>query len=359
MPDVLNIMQLCGAPDAGGAQLFFLRLTRALHHHSDVNVLPVVRSGSWLAQRLEEEAIPFRHLTFGGGLDVFTRPRLKALIRQFKPHVAQSWMNRASRFLPRGMTCGVGRLGGYYDLKYYEGLDHLVGNTPDICRYLREQGWPQEQVHYIPNFVDLPPEGFKLQAEAVREQYGIPQEAVILLTAARLHPVKGIDTLLAALAQLPPHVHVILAGSGDEEAALRKQAATLDITSRVHFTGWVNNITSLCAAADIFVVPSRSEPLGNVVLEAWAHAMPLVSTMAEGPSQLIKPRENGLLVSIDDAVGMAGAIGEILCNPNLALLLAEGGLHTLQSQYSEEAVLQQYLDFYRQVKEETFAAQTL
>ena len=351
MPDMLNIMQLCGAPDAGGAQLFFLRLTRALHRHPDVNVLPVVRSGSWLAQRLEEEAIPFRHLSFGGGLDLFTRPRLKALIRQFKPHVAQSWMNRASRFLPRGMTCSVGRLGGYYELKYYEGLNHLIGNTPDICRYLREQGWPQEHVHYIPNFVDLPPEGFKLEADAVRERYGIPPEAAVLLTAARLHPVKGIDTLLAALAQLPPHVHALIAGSGGEEITLRKQAATLGITSRVHFIGWVNNITPLCAAADIFVVPSRSEPLGNVVLEAWAHAMPLVSTAAEGPSQLVTPRENGLLVPIDDAAGMANAIGEILGNPNLATLLAEGGLHTLESQFSEEAVLQQYLDFYQRVKD--------
>lgn len=348
MPDVLNIMQLCGAPDAGGAQLFFLRLTRALHRHPRVNVLPVVRSGSWLAQRLDEETIPFRHFTFGGGVDVFTRPRLKALIRQFKPHVAQSWMNRASRFLPRGMTCGVGRLGGYYDLKYYEGLDHLIGNTPDICRYLREQGWPEERVHYIPNFVDLPPEGFKLEADAVRAQYGIPPEAVVLLAAARLHPVKGIDTLLEALAQLPPHVHALIAGSGDEEAALRKLAERLRIAPRLHFVGWVNNITPLCAASDIFIVSSRSEPLGNVVLEAWAHAMPLVSTAAEGPSQLVKPRENGLLVPIGDAAAMAAAIGEILGNPNLAMLLAEGGLHTLQTQFSEETVLRQYLDFYRQ-----------
>ena len=261
MPDVLNIMQLCGAPDAGGAQLFFLRLTRALHRHSDVRVLPVVRSNSWLAGRLAEEDIPFRHFTFGGGLDVLTRPRLKSLIREFKPHIAQSWMNRASRFLPRGMTCGVGRLGGYYDLKYYEGLDHLIGNTPDICRYLREQGWPQERVHYIPNFVNLPPEGFKLEADAVRVRYDIPPEAAVLLTAARLHPVKGIDTLLEALAQLPPHVHAVIAGAGGEEETLRQQAAGLDIALRVHFAGWVNDITPLCAAADIFVVPSRSEPL--------------------------------------------------------------------------------------------------
>lgn len=350
MPDVLNIMQLCGAPDAGGAQLFFLRLTRALHRHPGVNVLPVVRSGSWLAQRLDEEAIPFRHFTFGGGLDVFTRPRLKSLIRQFKPHIAQSWMNRASRFLPRGMACSVGRLGGYYDLKYYEGLDHLIGNTPDICRYLREQGWPEERVHYIPNFVDLPPEGFKLEGDAVRARYNIPPEAVVLLTAARLHPVKGIDTLLEALARLPHHVHALIAGSGEEKTALRTLSERLGVAPRAHFVGWVNNITPLCAAADIFVVPSRSEPLGNVVLEAWAHAMPLVSTAAEGPLQLVKPGGNGMLVPIGDAAAMAVAIDEILGNPNLSILLAESGLHTLQTQFSEEAVLQQYLDFYRQVK---------
>lgn len=352
----LRIMQLCGSPDAGGAEAFFLRLTRALHHIDQTEVIAVVRQGSWLASRLSAEHIPHHTAAFGGRFDLLTRGRISGLMRSLKPHVAQSWMNRASRFMPRGLCCTLGRLGGYYDLKYYQGIDHLIGNTQDICRYIREEGWPAERTHYIPNFVDLPAEGFKLEGDAVRAHYRIPHEAVTLLFAGRLHPVKGADVLLEALAQLPAHVHVLMAGAGDEDAALKEQTAKLGITDRVHFAGWVNDITPLCAAADIFVVPSRCEPLGNVILEAWAHAMPLISSKAEGPLQLISDRENGLLVPIDDATALANAVNEILGNPNLAVLLAEGGLYTLQQKFSEDSVLQQYLDFYHRVAEDTACA---
>lgn len=355
-PETLRIMQLCGAPDAGGAQAFYLRLTRALHHHAHAEVIPVVRQHSWLAERLADESIPHYTLAFGGRFDMRTRSELGNLIRVLQPHVAMSWMNRASRFLPRGLCPTVGRLGGYYDLKYYDGIDHLVGNTPDICRYIREQGRPAERTHYIPNFVDLPVEGFKLEGDAVRVHYGVPHEAALLLFAGRLHPVKGADVLLEAMAALPPHVHLLLAGSGGEEAALREQAERLGLAARVHFAGWVNNITPLCAAADIFVVPSRSEPLGNVVLEAWAHGMPLVSSAAEGPVQLVSPGENGLLVPVGDAPALAAAIGSILDTPNLAVLLAEGGLYTLHRKFAEEAVVGQYLDFYRQLAQEALCA---
>lgn len=344
-------MQVCGASGAGGAEAFFLRLCRALHHHPAANLLPVVRRDSWLASRLDAEHIPYETAGFGGKFDLFTRPRLKRLMHRFRPHIAQTWMNRASAFLPRGVAPSVGRLGGYYDLKYYAGLDNLIGNTEDICRYIRDEGWPPERVHYIPNFVDMPPPGFKAEGDAIRARHGIPQEAAVLLIAARLHPVKGIDVALDALARLPAHVHLLLAGAGEEEAALRAQAEAAGIAARCHFLGWVNDITPLCAAADIFVVPSRSEPLGNVVLEAWAHAMPLVSSDAEGPSQLITPRENGLLVPREDAGALALAIGEILANPNLAVLLAEGGLDTLHSRFSETAIVEQYLSFYRRIQE--------
>ncbi|MGB1539606.1 MAG: hypothetical protein ACPG80_01480, partial [Rickettsiales bacterium] len=168
MADSLKIMQACGAPGPGGAQNFFLRLVAALHAHPDTLVMPVVRTHSWLAERLNAEGIPFETASFGGRLDFLTRPKLAHLIRSFKPHVAQTWMNRASRFMPRDMVPTVGRLGGYYDLKYYQGLDYLLGNTEDICRYIRECGWPTERTRYMPNFVTMPEKGFKSQGEAIR-----------------------------------------------------------------------------------------------------------------------------------------------------------------------------------------------
>lgn len=356
MTSKLDIMQICGSRSSGGAEAFFLRLCRALHRHEGVNVIPVVRRNSWLAERLAAEGIPYEQTGFGGKFDLFSRYYLARLIRRHRPHAVQCWMKRASGFLPRGLAPSVGRLGGYYNLKYYVGFDHLIGNTPDICRYIREGGWPAERVHHIPNFAGTPPDGFKAQGETVRKAHHIPDEAVVLFIAARLHPVKGIDVALSALAQLPEHVHLLVAGSGDEEAALRAQAEASGIAGRVHFLGWVNDITPFCAAADIFVVPSRHEPLGNVVLEAWIHAMPLVSSAAEGPSQLVTPGKNGLLVPPGDTDALAAAIRLVIDDRQLAISLAENGIRHLKAHFSEKEVIGQYLDLYRHMQEDTSCA---
>lgn len=347
----ISVMQICGAMGAGGAEAFFVRVVKALHAHPAVRVIPVVRHGSWIAERLNAAGIVYSTCGFGGKFDFLTRLRMKHLIRTTKPDLAQSWMNRASSFLPRGIIPTVGRLGGYYDLKYYQGIDWLLGNTPDLCRYITEGGFPADRVVYMPNFVDLPPHGFKLQGDSIRSRYGIPENAPVLLLAGRLHENKGFDVALRAVAQLPNTVHVLLAGSGPEENALRALAADENIADRVHFLGWVNSITPLCASADIFVVPSRKEPLGNVLLEGWAHAMPLIAAAAEGPRQTISDGQNGLLVPIDDSAALANAIRRVLDSPTLATELAETGLMTLHARFSQEAVMNRLLDFYRQVKQ--------
>ena len=352
MGDTLKILQACGSPGPGGAQSFFLRLVRALHEHPETQVLPVVRYDSWLSERLSNLNISHETVSFGGRLDLITKPKLSRIISNFRPDVAQTWMNRASRFLPRNQVPSVGRLGGYYDLKYYQGLDYLVGNTEDICRYIREAGWPAERTRYIPNFVSIPDEGFKERSDAIRAQHGVPENVPVLLLAGRLHPNKGFDVALRALAALPNHIHALIAGEGEEETALKELAQSLGIANRVHFTGWVNAITPLCAAADIFVVSSRHEPLGNVVLEGWAHAMPVVAADAAGPQQLITPEKDGLLVPMEDPAALSQAIARVIGNQTLAVTLAEQGLETLNREFSEEAVTRRYIDFYKELKEQ-------
>jgi glycosyltransferase involved in cell wall biosynthesis len=122
-----------------------------------------------------------------------------------------------------------------------------------------------------------------------------PSSAPKLLAMGRLHPNKGFDVLLRAIALLP-RGHLYLAGAGPEEAALRALAAELGITDRVSFLGWRRDIGALLAAADMFICSSRHEPLGNIVLEAWSAAKPVIAAAAQGPSELINDRADGLLV---------------------------------------------------------------
>ncbi|MDP7539429.1 MAG: glycosyltransferase family 4 protein, partial [Alphaproteobacteria bacterium] len=100
--------------------------------------------------------------------------------------------------------------------------------------------------------------------------------------------------------------------------------------------------------ADVFVCASRIEPLGNVVIEAWAHGVPVVSSATEGPSQLIDHDHNGLLVPKEDSSALAAAIRRA-SEPNLAKALTVAGLASYEATFTEDAVVARYLEFLERV----------
>jgi glycosyltransferase involved in cell wall biosynthesis len=254
-------------------------------------------------------------------------------------------MNRAASYCPAGGSGYVhcGRLGGYYDLKYYRTCDHLIGNTPDIVSYLVDKGWPKEKAHYLPNFVD----GARSQAVPRKELY-TPDEAAVVLALGRLHPNKGFDVLLHAIAKLP-HVYLWLAGAGELADDLKSLASTLGVAPRIRFLGWRDDVPALFAASDVFVCSSRSEPLGNIIIEAWAQETPVVAAAAEGPRFLIQNQENGLLVELENADAMANAIYLALSDQDLAATIRAGGKKSFDAEYTEAAVVGRYLEFFQQV----------
>ena len=111
-----------------------------------------------------------------------------------------------------------------------------------------------------------------------------PAGATVLLALSRLHEKKGLDVLLRALAELPGCVAWI-AGDGPLEADLKALAAKLGVADRARFLGWRSDRGALLRAADICVLPSRWEPFGTVMLEAWAAGMPLVAAASQGPKR--------------------------------------------------------------------------
>jgi glycosyltransferase involved in cell wall biosynthesis len=340
------LMAMAGARQ-GGAEGFFERLARALAADG-VDTRAAIRSDAARAARLRAGGVPVAELAFGGAFDVATPLRLAAAMRRDVPDVALAFMSRAADKLPPRFLTGprpvrVGRLGGYYDLKYYKNCDRLVGNTPDIRDWIVRQGWPAARVDYLPNFVDA------TRAPALdRAALDTPADAPLLLALGRLHENKAFDVLLDALADLPG-VYLWLGGAGPLDAALRAQAARLGIASRVRFLGWREDIGALIAACDVFACPSRHEPLGNVVIEAWARAKPVVAAASAGPAALIRDGEIGLLVPVDDAPALAAAVRRVLASDELRGRLASAGEAAYQANYTQEAVVRLYRDYFRSV----------
>jgi glycosyltransferase involved in cell wall biosynthesis len=157
----------------------------------------------------------------------------------------------------------------------------------------------------------------------------------------RLHDSKAHDVALAALAQLPD-AYLWIAGVGPLEAKLQSMAAALGVDRRVRFLGWRTDASALYRAADVCVFPSRYEPLGNVVIQAWAHGLPVVAAASQGPAALIREGQDGLLVPIDDPDALAQAVRRLLEDRALAQALAEAGSRRVAADFSEAAVVAQW-----------------
>ncbi|GBR03553.1 glycosyltransferase [Acetobacter oeni LMG 21952] len=341
----VRVAHVMAGAAAGGAELFFERLCIA-QAKSGLDVLPVIRRNAERLVRLQAGNLTPRELRFGGQADLLTRPRLNAALKNFSPTVVVAWMNRAARFTPTGPWTLTGRLGGFYDLSYYRRCTHLIGNTRGLVSWMTRQGWPESQVHYVPNFAtDIGHVAPKRPAE-------IPDGVPFILALGRLHTNKAFDVLIRAIARVPG-VHLMIAGEGPEREALETLTRTERVSDRVHMPGWVDP-PGLIRACDLFVCPSRHEPLGNVVIEGFSAVRPVVAAASQGPRELIVHGRNGLLASIDDDKMLAAAMQTVLSDHALAHRLAVAGRATYEHDFAPKPVLAAWSVFLRRVAPDAY-----
>ncbi len=185
-------------------------------------------------------------------------------------------------------------------------------------------------IEIIPNGVDAARFSVPLTAAeryAARAALGAGEHDTLLVTTSRLVQKNGIDTVLRALAQLPPETHFVIFGVGPEEAGLRTLAAALRLGDRVRFAGQADHATlpRHLAAADIFIRPSRSEGMGISFIEAMAAGVPVVATQVGGIADFLydatrNPNEEstGWAVDPNHPGQIAAAVQDIMANPEVA-----------------------------------------
>lgn len=325
----------------GGAERFFVQLANGLARRGTAQSAIIRPDRPWrgaLDAGIEVQEGVWRRRTLGRWL--FERRRQK-LIDAFQPDVFLSWLTRGARSMPDlPQYLRVARMGDYPgQLGYFRNVDIIVCNTPDIVRHVKAMGWPG-RCETVSNFTEI-----ERVAPVGRATLQTPESAFVIAAAGRFVRRKGFHTLLDALSRTPDAILWLL-GDGEEKAALESQAARLDVAHRVRWVGWQDDPKSFFAAADALVMPSLHEPLGNVVLEGWAAGVPVVASRSEGPLWLIEDGADGLLFDIEDAPGLADAIGKLRSEPGLARKLAQGGAATLKATFSEDAVCAAYLELF-------------
>lgn len=325
----------------GGAERFFVTLVQAFQDRG-MDQRFVIRPG-----RLWREEVAalgpviehnYRRLSLTTPLLTW---RVRRMVRRWQPDVIMAWMSRSTRLIPdHPGAVKLTRLGDYpRHLKYFRHNDVIVPNTPGIAEHCRALGWTRP-IRVISNFardVAITP--------VDRAALDTPADAFVIAGSGRFVRRKGFDTLIRAAARLPG-AWLWLIGEGEKRAEMEALVAELGIADRTRFTGWVDDPMNLVAAASVFVMPSRHEPLGNVILEAWQAGVPAVSTRSEGPSWFLRDGTDALLCDIDDDAGMAAAIGRLRADPALATALVAAGRQSLAARFSRDAVVDAYMEVF-------------
>lgn len=336
----MKIFHVMAGAAVGGAENAFAEIVSA-QRVAGFDVTAICRP-SHRNEVLRSAGVPLVELPFGGIFDFKTASRLKKILNAEKPHIVVTWMNRAAQKLPHtGKYKWIARFGGYYDLKYYKGVDHFIVNAPDIGRTLEKQGIPPEKITFIPNFAEMVEDAKPVD----RASLTTPDDAFLFLTMGRLHVNKAFDTLLKALADVPD-AFLWIAGEGPERASLEALTKSLGLESRVRFLGWREDRWALLAACDAFVFPSRHEPFGNSFMQAWAAGKPLITTASQGPSYYVTHGKDALVTPIDDIPALAAAMKTLKNDSGLQKTLAAAGTQSYAQAFDKKEILAQWQALY-------------
>ena len=178
-----------------------------------------------------------------------------------------------------------------------------------------------------------PPIVDQRQVLAARRSCGIADSARVIVVVSRLRHEKGIDVLIRSIdAVAGDDVHLVIAGSGPEETALRDLAAAARVP--VHFLGHRDDTALWLQAADVIAIPSRRESFGRVTLEAMAAAKPIVASRVGGLAEAIIDGETGLLVARENERALATALRTILDDRALGARLGDAARERYRSRYT-------------------------
>jgi L-malate glycosyltransferase len=231
--------------------------------------------------------------------------------------------------------------------------DCVIANSNAVRDWLIGEGINHKGIHVIRNGIAIPPKREDADSFRVRKELGIPFDAPIVTTVCRLTPSKGIEDLLKAAVRVTaclPRVRFLVAGKDLSQPGymlqLERYAADLKLSDNLRFLGERSDVLDILSESDLFVLPSLSEGLSNVLLEAMTASLPVVATDVGGNPEVVEDGRTGLLVPPRNADELATAMMQILQCPDMACRFGENGRDRVVSEFSLESMVRQTHELY-------------
>ena len=138
-------------------------------------------------------------------------------------------------------------------------------------------------------------------------------------------------------------------GNGEIKKKYNDLAGCYNLKNRIRFIDWVDNPSAFYNTADILVCPSRLEPLGNIIIEAWAHKIPVIASNIMGPKKLIKNEINGLKFELENVEELVSCVNRISNEKKLKNKLIVNGYKDYVSKYSENIIMEKFKSLFWEV----------
>jgi glycosyltransferase involved in cell wall biosynthesis len=233
-------------------------------------------------------------------------------------------------------------------------VDRVVCVSEGQARKVRKLKVAPERLSVIPNAAR--PEAFRRsnpEARPTLAGYFKAPPQKIVLAAGRLSPEKGFGVLIEAMARLHetyPQAGCVIFGEGQEQEKLQSAIQSLGLESYVKLAGFCRTLDSLYEGADVVVLPSYTEGLPNVALEASAAGVPVVATAVGGTPEVVADGETGLLVPSGQPGPLAEAIHTILNDSDLAKRLGSQGRLRMEREYTFESQAKRYMALFESLR---------
>jgi glycosyltransferase involved in cell wall biosynthesis len=219
---------------------------------------------------------------------------------------------------------------------------------------------PPSKIVAIPNGIAPLDRNPDVAPANLRRQLGARDGDVLILSMARLAADKGLQYLIEAAALLPRtqrRFQLAIAGDGPVRAQLEQRARQLGVASRVKFLGFREDVADLLAACDLVALPSLREGLSIALLEAMAAGKPIIATSIGSHREVAAQAEIARLVPPGDVPALLAAILEFAQDPAVAAGLGTSARALFQSSYTEDRMLESYLQLYSGLVKVNCAAQ--
>lgn len=294
----------------------------------------VVRAGGKVAAQQARRVPPLATMPAYTDWDPLTLGAARRIVAATKPDLILSHGQRPARLMakaaPPEAVLAICVHKPVFDIETTR--THYVCVGRHLAELAVERGVPAQRVHFVPNAVKPP--------SVLAAPFADTSRPARIVAAGRLHPKKGFDVLIAALALLRDQGQGFdceIAGEGDERPKLEGLIAQHGLGERVRLVGW-RDASAFLATGDVFAFPSYQEGFPLVLLEAMAVGLPVASSAIPGPVEMIAEGVDGTLVPPGDAPALAGALAGLIAAPENARALGVAARAKVLGDYGPESL---------------------